>query len=479
MKRIFSLLICVCLSFSTVMVASAAAIEKPSTFAKMSTDEINPYFDLIENSIETYYIIRMSGESLNYVTQNEALSRSKLNTDELIRKNNQTKLSELSLNETMAKVMEEKLIYESLRMYEMNYTEKYIEGSYNVVDWKVIDDLLICHVEAIVKFQYSDSDEPSLMGQLIQIALSNPRNPQIVDWYDDDPASFESVLRGHGLNLFNPSNLIENMNLSKINQNAKNAINTQKASVKMEKESVNQFDLQDESSELQTPNNPILETQTDILSPIITPLSIPFDDWMDSRTRAVYYANYIVSSSAAPVAAYSNATYYTGFENDCTNFISHCLFAGRFIMKPGTHLGEDGWFFNSVNNRSSSWAGVTPLYRFIKGNTSSSGPKTTYINEKFISPKVTSTTSPTQARTGDIIQIKYNTSGAYAYPDFGHSTIVHQIDSSNDITITWRTSNSSKGTNVKLASKYPPAPNTNDGSGNHIYRLIKTQYIYE
>ena len=64
-----------------------------------------------------------------------------------------------------------------------------------------------------------------------------------------------------------------------------------------------------------------------------------------------------------------NPRYYD-FEDiggDCTNFVSQCLFAGCGVMN---HSEPDGWYYNSLNDRSPSWTGVEFLRSFLLANTS-------------------------------------------------------------------------------------------------------------
>ena len=73
---------------------------------------------------------------------------------------------------------------------------------------------------------------------------------------------------------------------------------------------------------------------------------------------------------------------------DCTNFISQCLYAGCGIMnfKP-----DYGWYYRSAKDRTPSWTGVEPLYRFLTGNRSK-GPFAVV-------------TTVDQMELGDIIQL--------------------------------------------------------------------------
>lgn len=66
--------------------------------------------------------------------------------------------------------------------------------------------------------------------------------------------------------------------------------------------------------------------------------------------------------------AYGRNKKYYDFEKiggDCTNFVSQCIFAGSGKMYYDKLIG---WYYNSVSDRSPSWTGVEPLYKFLTGN---------------------------------------------------------------------------------------------------------------
>lgn len=470
MKKIVSFILAISILLCSVISISAESIEiVPNSFSKMTDTQIEEYFDFVKNFVEEYYKLKMS---VNCVVLHEDKNDNILPLDKnILSENTIAFINNMPIDDALKDYVTNKLVYESLYKHKMGYTQNYIDGSYDIVKWYAEDNILVCHVNAVVKFQYSDCDESSLVGEVIQIAIKNPQLPIVFDWYNADPASFDSAVRGYGLDICDSTNLINNFNEQIIRTKSDEVLTTTTIAY-------NEMNCLQETGFNVTQNQ--LETTSGgaTSKSEASTRSLVFDAWMDSRTRAVYYANYIVSNSATPIPCNSSYS-YGSFTYDCTNFISHCMLAGNFSMKSGTNLGEDGWFYNSMSSRSSSWSGVNSFYRFVKNNTSTAGPKKSYINECFINPKVTSTTSSTQAKSGDIIQIKYNTVNAYGYPDFGHSTLVHRISDTSDIMITYRTSNDSKGTNVKLAEKYPPAPNTTSGSGGTIYRLIKIKYSGE
>ena len=98
-----------------------------------------------------------------------------------------------------------------------------------------------------------------------------------------------------------------------------------------------------------------------------------------------------------------NPRYYD-FEHlggDCTNFISQCLYAGCRTMN---YTRDFGWYYNSLNDRSAAWTGVSYLYNFLTKN-KGSGP---YGHEARLHECV----------PGDIIQLTFD---GYR---FGHSLFV-------------------------------------------------------
>lgn len=90
---------------------------------------------------------------------------------------------------------------------------------------------------------------------------------------------------------------------------------------------------------------------------------------------------------------------------DCTNFISQCLYAGSNIMNTTPNYG---WYYRSVKDRSPSWTGVEPLYRFLTGNHKKGPFATDTVIEKV--------------QTGDIIQLGDGQNHYY------HSLFISEID---------------------------------------------------
>lgn len=66
--------------------------------------------------------------------------------------------------------------------------------------------------------------------------------------------------------------------------------------------------------------------------------------------------------------AYGRNKKYYNFDSiggDCTNFASQCIYAGS---KKMNYSKNNGWYYNSINDRSPSWTGVQFLYNFLMSN---------------------------------------------------------------------------------------------------------------
>lgn len=119
-----------------------------------------------------------------------------------------------------------------------------------------------------------------------------------------------------------------------------------------------------------------------------------------------------------PASGKSGVTYYDFSQIsgsfDCTNFASHAILAGGGKMyDPGkSGISSTGWYFRSINNRSSSWSGVPYLYNYLVGNKKS---KTLGGFGKTYS------LNTTYWQVGDLVQFKYYSGGPWR-----HSGIITQ-----------------------------------------------------
>lgn len=91
---------------------------------------------------------------------------------------------------------------------------------------------------------------------------------------------------------------------------------------------------------------------------------------------------------------------------DCTNFVSQCLFAGCNVMN---YSKPNGWYYNSLNDRSPSWTGVEFLFNFLTNN-NSFGP-------------FGSLTDMNNVEIGDVIQLGNSNNTFY------HAVVITEISS--------------------------------------------------
>ena len=104
-----------------------------------------------------------------------------------------------------------------------------------------------------------------------------------------------------------------------------------------------------------------------------------------------------------------NPEYYDfdGLGGDCTNFVSQVLAAGGAEQ----NYSQNGWYFNSINDRSPSWSGVNELYEFL-------------VSEHDVGPRAR-VVDVYEAMAGDIVQLGSFENGYY------HSLII--VDPENMI----------------------------------------------
>lgn len=185
-------------------------------------------------------------------------------------------------------------------------------------------------------------------------------------------------------------------------------------------------------------------------------------DDLDTNAMASYAYNNAAKASPSSgdgVTPYYDFSLITG-NYDCTNFISHCLLAGG----ASKNVSTNGWYYNSLSDRTPSWYNVNYLHNFLVRNSSTRGPKG--VSSEY--PAGNSLTSLySSCRIGDLIQIKYN--GASNY---GHSTIVTGKNfSQTTILITSRTSQNSYNKSAVLTEVY---------SSNAVksYRLVDLEGNY-
>ena len=110
--------------------------------------------------------------------------------------------------------------------------------------------------------------------------------------------------------------------------------------------------------------------------------------------------------------AYSNTWWnqrnpkYPSFANDCTNFISQCLFEGGFTQKFSQYRHEGWWLIPNHSNWSFSWSVAHSLRWYL-----------------ILSKRGIETNSVDDLSVGDIIFYDFNGDGK-----FQHSTIIVEKD---------------------------------------------------
>lgn len=114
---------------------------------------------------------------------------------------------------------------------------------------------------------------------------------------------------------------------------------------------------------------------------------------------ALYATNSAVQYALRYALSYNSS--YRSFNNDCTNFISQCLYAGGRQMNSGFYRSTSKWWYNAWN-QTYTWAGADNLYRNLRDY----GPST-------------SVSSAGSLRLGDIIFADWNGDGVK-----NHSMIV-------------------------------------------------------
>lgn len=121
--------------------------------------------------------------------------------------------------------------------------------------------------------------------------------------------------------------------------------------------------------------------------------------------KEIFYNRENAKNYALKYALERNSKYYNfdKIGGNCTNFASQCLYAGLPVM----NYSANGWYYNSISNRSPAWTDVNFFYDFL-------------INNKSVGPfgKVVDISL---AEVGDFIQLKNNTK-------WYHTLVICQID---------------------------------------------------
>lgn len=144
------------------------------------------------------------------------------------------------------------------------------------------------------------------------------------------------------------------------------------------------------------------------------------------------------------------SSYFKNNGGDCTNFISQCLKAGGWRQISTSTNPAKNWYYNSLNSRSSSWAGVQPFREFATA--SGRGKEVLFAKGTCTLP------SSVPIRDGDIIQIDFTGDGKW-----DHSTIVTNLACSIYSpynSIIWVTAHSNSQINYPLSEYLKASPNS-------------------
>lgn len=189
-----------------------------------------------------------------------------------------------------------------------------------------------------------------------------------------------------------------------------------------------------------------------------------FLDDLDTNAMSSYAydnASKVSPSSGDGITPYYDFSLITG-NHDCTNFISHCLLAGG----ASKNVSANGWYYNTLSDRTPSWSNVTYLHNFLVRDSTSptrgpQGKSTEYSTGGSLNSLFST------CRIGNIIQIKYNGNEIY-----GHSTMVTGKSlSDSTILITSRTGRNDYNKSRVLTKVY--------GSDSaKYYRLIHLEGNY-
>lgn len=280
----------------------------------------------------------------------------------------------------------------------------------NEGDWIITDDTISMKLQALRTWYYEGNSEITTSSDALDITLQKNSDDSylMTGCYTSDYCSRFGVLDQEYVNSLNQRNSADT--LSAYSQTFKAECDTKARQMESDK---------------QMSQNVNKDVQTAALSDLNRNDA---KDW----ARNNYYENEPVSStSSVPYYDFSELTN----NYDCTNFVSHALLAGGAALHDdgGSGIvGTDQWYYRSLANRSSSWAGVNQLKLFlVRSNPSSSniGP---YAEEV--------TLNYANAFYGDVVQ--YHNGSIWR-----HSTVVTSYDG-GVIHVTGRTSDGNYNDNV-------------------------------
>ena len=226
MKRFTKLMIIFAISLSVVSLFCGCGSEEsvrnseiPSSdksFAEMSTEELSPYLEYAEKAVEKYFLLRMSSDCVS--EKKTAEESPELSPETILSEKTLAEIDKMPLSAFLKTYMKSRLAYESEQHFIKDFYEVYCEGKFAAETVGKSDDILVCGVSAEIKFRYSDNESPAFSSFFIQVVLKNPKNPEIVDWYDGSPESFDSIVRSPGLYLLDFGSILNDSDSNEIRE---------------------------------------------------------------------------------------------------------------------------------------------------------------------------------------------------------------------------------------------------------------------
>ncbi len=307
---------------------------------------------------------------------------------------------------------------------------------FQLIDSQEIDTNLKIIIVASIDFKYKNADFDSGYKEEIQLILSRKLDRYgIVDWYmpyDD----YDTRIRGNIQDISNPYYW---GSLLRINDNISNKQEELNDKIKLYYDDLKEQIL-DESVDI--------SDEQDAITPYTTLYSL-------NKSNMVTWANNNCTK-ASPTSGNSNQAPYYDFSKisgnyDCTNFVSHAILAGGAVVynTGGTGISSTGWYYTSLNKRSSSWSGVANLCSFLTSNTTR-GPAGT---KKSYSDIYVPGGGNYPFEPGDILQFHNGSVWRHSTLIVGH-TAVSGSAALSEAVVTGRTSSTSCNNKVRQSSIY-------------------------
>ena len=155
--------------------------DAPATFDGMGEDELQPYFELVQEAYKRYIVaVGFSGAAPELPEFPLRLSPSL------------QKYTELRFAAATRVPMAGTLLKISTDMGDGWMGDAWQRK------WKVIDGKLLCNPCVQVEFRYPGENTVSGFGRGVQMLIENPQSPMLVDWFENDKESWDRGVReGH------------------------------------------------------------------------------------------------------------------------------------------------------------------------------------------------------------------------------------------------------------------------------------------